>query len=180
MVLFGESLDLLPGDASLEEAQLGVLGAEDDVVQHGEHVHQLKVLVHHADVQGGGVVGVVDFYFLAVFLDDALFRLIQAEQNAHQRGFTGAVLAQQGVDLALPELERDIVVGDNAGELFSNMEHFDDIIGFHRCPPSRVLHPVIIICPGANCKKRVGKSTTFPAGKGRLLGESPKRLRRRG
>ena len=76
LVLFRQLLNLFPGSFALEEAQLGVLRPQNDVVQHGEHVHQLEVLVHHANVEGRGIVGAVDLHDLAVFLDDARFRLI--------------------------------------------------------------------------------------------------------
>ena len=84
-VLFGERENLLPGLLLLQEAVFGWLHAENDVVQDREALYQLEVLVHHADTQVVCVVGVVDFDLYAVLLDDALFRLIQAEQNAHQR-----------------------------------------------------------------------------------------------
>ena len=89
----------------LQEAQLaGGLHAEYDVVQHGKAFHELEVLVDHADAQVVGVVGVVDLNDLAVLLDRALLGLVQPEQHAHQRRFTRAVLAQQGVDLAFFQL----------------------------------------------------------------------------
>ena len=77
------------------------LHAQDDVVQHGEALHQLEVLVDHADAQCVGVVGVLDGNLHAVLFDDALLGLVQAEQHAHQRGLAGTVFAQQGVDLSL-------------------------------------------------------------------------------
>ena len=94
------------------------------------------MLVHHADVEGRGVVGVVDLHDLAVFLDDACFRLIKSEQNAHQRGFARAVFSQQSVNLSPAELESDIVIGDNAGEFFPDVEHFNNVIGLHYEAPS--------------------------------------------
>ena len=54
-----------------------------------------------------------------------MFRLIQAEQHTHQRTFARAVLAQQGVYLALAQLQGDIVVGLDAGKLLGDMEHLD-------------------------------------------------------
>ena len=121
-------LDLLPGLLLLQKAHLGGLGTQNDVVQHGEHIDQLEVLVHHADAQRRGVVGVVDLHRLAVFPDLARFRLVQAEQDAHQRGFAGAVFPQQGVDLPLPQLKGDVVVGLDAGELLGDVKHFDHIL----------------------------------------------------
>ena len=84
-VALGQGLDLLPGLLLLQEAEFVRLHAHDDIVQYGEALHQLEVLMHHADAQGGGVVGVGDGDNLAILLDGALLRLVQAEQHAHQR-----------------------------------------------------------------------------------------------
>ena len=128
-VPLGQLLDLLPGRLFLQEAQLGILRAQDDVVQDGEHVDELEVLVHHADAQRRCVIGVVDLHRLAVFADLALLRLIQAEQDGHQRGLACAVFAQQGVDLTLAQLQGDVVVGLDAGKLLGDVKHFDHILG---------------------------------------------------
>ena len=79
VIPLGQSQDLFPGLLFLQDAHVTVLLAQDDVVQDGETFHQLKVLVYHADVQGRGVVGVPDLNHLAIFLNDALLRLIEAE-----------------------------------------------------------------------------------------------------
>ena len=100
-VFLAEGQHALAGLLLLEEAVLRGLHAQDDVVQHGEALHQLEVLVDHADAQCIGVVGVFDGHLHAVLFDDALLGLIQAEQHAHQRGLAGAVFAQQGMDLSL-------------------------------------------------------------------------------
>ena len=131
------------------------LHAQDDVVQHRKAFHQLKVLVHHADAQGVGVVGVADLDLLAVLLDDALLRLIQAEEHAHQRGFARAVFTQQRVDLALAQLQCDVVVGDDAGETLGNVQHFNGIffaglprliISHGRIPPVRSIQKDEVLC----------------------------------
>ena len=66
-VFFRELLDLFARFLALDEAELRRLRAEDDVVEHGEHVDELEVLVHHADAERGGIIGVVDLDGLAVF-----------------------------------------------------------------------------------------------------------------
>ena len=124
-VFLAERDDLLPSLLLLQEAAFCGLHAHDDVVQHGEAFHQLEVLVHHADAQGVGVVGILDGYLHAVLFDDALLGLIQTEQHAHQRGFARAVFAQQGVDLTLLQLKRDVVVGDDTGKPLCDVQHFD-------------------------------------------------------
>ena len=126
-VFFRELLDLFARFLALNEAELRRLRAEDDVVEHGEHVDELEVLVHHADAERGGIIGVVDLDGLAVFADLARLRLVQAEEHAHERGFAGAVFTEQGVDLALFELQGDVVVGLDARELLGDVKHFDHI-----------------------------------------------------
>ena len=65
-VPLGELLDLPPRFLFLQEAALRRFGAQNDVVQHGEYLHQLEVLVDHADTQCRGIVGIVDLHRLAV------------------------------------------------------------------------------------------------------------------
>ena len=57
-----------------------------------------------AYAEPGRIVGVVYLHDLAVFLDNALLRLVHSEKHAHERALARAVLAQKRVDLALPEL----------------------------------------------------------------------------
>ena len=146
-VPLGQVLHLLPGCLLLQEAHFGVLRAQDDVVQDGEHIDELEVLVHHADAQCRCVVGVVDLHRLAVFPDLALLRLVQAEQDGHQRRFAGAVFAQQGVDLTLAQLQGDVVVGLNAGKLLGDVKHFDHILG-------RLLHAATYFLSFSVCRNR--------------------------
>ena len=72
---------------------------------------------------------VADGDLLAVLEDLTGFRLVQAEQHAHQRTFASAVFAQQGMYLALAQLQGDVVVGLDAGKLLGDVKHFDHILG---------------------------------------------------
>ena len=94
------------------------------------------MLVHHADVQRRGIVGVVDVNDLTVLLDDACLRLVKAEEDAHKGGLTGTVLTQQGVDFSPAQLQGDVVVGNDAGKLLPDVEHFDYVLGLHNLLPS--------------------------------------------
>ena len=127
-VFFRELLHLLPGFFLLQKAQLGVLRPQDDVIQHGKNINELEVLVHHADAQCRGVIGVIDLYRHAVFADLSFFRLVQAKEHAHQRTFARTVFAQQRVDLPAPQLQGNIVICLNAGELLGDVKHFNNVI----------------------------------------------------
>ena len=122
-VLFGQGQDLLAGLILLEESGFGGLHAHDDVVEDREALHQLEVLMDHADAQIVGVVGVLDLDLLPVLLDDPLLRLIEAEQHAHERALAGAVLTEERVDLALPQLKGDVVIGDDTREPLGDVQH---------------------------------------------------------
>ena len=124
-VLLAQGHDLLAGLGLLQKAQLVGLHAQNDVVQHAEALHQLEVLVDHADAQCVCIVGVADGDLLAVFEDLTLLRLIQTEQHAHQGAFACAVLAQQGMDLTFAQLQGNVVVCLDARELLGDVEHLD-------------------------------------------------------
>ena len=86
------------------------------------------MLMNHADAQRCGIVRVVDMDFLTVLFDDALLRLVQSEQDAHQRGFACAVFAKQGMDLPPLKLQGDIVIGLDPRELLGDVQHLDYIV----------------------------------------------------
>ena len=64
----------------------------------------------------------------AAALDTISDRLVQAEQNTHEGGFAGAVFAQQGMHFAFAQLEGDVVVCLDTGELLGNIQHLNDKI----------------------------------------------------
>ena len=127
-VLLAELHDLFAGSVLLQETMAGILDTQNDIVKNGKTFDQLEMLVHHADAKRVGVVRVLDLDLFAIFLDNAFFRLIQTEQYAHQGRFTGTVFAQQRMDLAFAQLQRDIVVGLDTGELLCDVQHLDNEI----------------------------------------------------
>ena len=139
-ILLREGHDLLARLFLLQEAVPRRLHAHNDVVEHRETLHKLEVLVHHADAEGIGVVGVLDGNDLTVFLDDALLRLVHTEQDGHQGRFACAVFAQQRVDLSVPELQGNVVVGDDPREAFCNIQHLNSILRFQVESPSFRFH----------------------------------------
>ena len=76
------------------------LVAEEDVLGDRQHRHEHEVLVDHADPSGDRVGGPADLTGLAVEQDLALVWRGEPVQDVHQRRLAGAVLAEQGVDLA--------------------------------------------------------------------------------
>ena len=91
-VALAELHHLLPGVVHLKKAVTDCLHSQHNVLEHSKIVYQLEVLVHHTDSKGIGVQRPLYLHFPASDLYDSLLRLVKAEQNAHQRGFPGAVL----------------------------------------------------------------------------------------
>ena len=48
--------------------------------------------------------------------DLALVRVVEAVEDVHESRLAGAVLAEQGVNLALGQLEIDVIVGNDPRE----------------------------------------------------------------
>ena len=84
------------------------------------------MLVHHADAGIERGARVARRQRLAEGLDRALVGDIVAEQDVHQRGLAGAVLAEQRDDLAARELEGDRVVGDKRPEALGDAGEAED------------------------------------------------------
>lgn len=109
--------------------------AQDDVLRRGQHVHELEMLVNHADAQLKRVPGRTDADLPPVDLDFTAVRIVNAGEHVHQRGFSAAVLAQQGQDFAPAHLQMRVMVCDNpAAERLGNPAHADgDLSAVLRC-----------------------------------------------
>ena len=120
-ILFGKFHDLLSCGTLIQQTMLHRLNAHDDIVQNGEAFDQLEVLVDHADAQIICVIGIADLDFLAVLLNDTFLRCIKTKQHAHQSGLACTVFTKQCMNLALLQLERDVIVGNNTREFFGDV-----------------------------------------------------------
>ena len=90
----------------------------------GKFMHQLEVLVHHADAEIVGDVRVVDAH-VPPRMRMLPVRLVQAEEDAHQRRLAGAVFAEQRMDL-FPEASVMSSLATMPETLFRMSEHLDD------------------------------------------------------
>ena len=114
--------------ATIDPAErLPRLGAEDDILRHGEGRGQLEVLVNHADAGGDrcGRPGELDR--LAMQPDRAGIAWQQPVEHVHQGRLAGAILADQRMDLALTHIERSIVDGDKVAEPFDEIVDRNDV-----------------------------------------------------
>ena len=163
----GEGVDLARGvdvqakavaqiaDLAGELLAAGVVarGAQHDVVLHGKHVHELEVLMDHADAQGDGVVRGADMHFLAVHADMPRVRPVDAGEHVHQRSLAGAVFAQQRQYLAIVHGQVDVLVGDDGAEGLGQPLQLD-----RRMSPWHAHHSLKGICPLYLVSRRLGSS----------------------
>src|SRR5690606_11947081 len=90
--------------------------AEGDVLRHGQRLEQREVLEHHADAEAARLGGTADMHRRAGPADLARIRLQHAVDDLDQGALAGAVLAEQGMDLARADGEIDTVVRKAAGK----------------------------------------------------------------
>ncbi len=127
-VAVGDLADQLAGAPPVEEADRaagGLLGAEHHVLGDGEHRHEHEVLVHHADAGRDRVARTADLHRLVVDQDLALVGLEQPVEDVHQRRLAGAVLAEQGMDLAGLDGQGYVVVGHEVAEALGDAAQFE-------------------------------------------------------
>jgi len=87
-----------PGHLAFQRGAVGheppvMLVAERDVLGDRDRLHEPEVLVHHPDSALQGVAGRAQCHRLAVQLERALIRPVQARDDVGQRALAGAVLA---------------------------------------------------------------------------------------
>ena len=91
--------------------QAAILGPKDDVLQHREILDQLEMLEHHADACGDGRLAVGDGGLLPTDEDLARIGLVEPIEDRHQRGFARAILADDAMDRAGHDADRNVLVG---------------------------------------------------------------------
>ena len=125
-----DGADLLAGLLDVEPVErLHRLDAEHDVLGDREDRDQHEVLVDHADAGADRVAGAAELDRLAVDEDLALVRPVEAGEDVHQGGLAGAVLAEQAEDLAGPDLQVHVGIGNDAAEPLGDAPELDVHLG---------------------------------------------------
>jgi hypothetical protein len=99
--------------------------AEDDVLRHGERLHEPEMLVHHPDPRVERVAGGVEVHRSPVQENLALVRPVEAGEDVRERALPGPVLAEERVHLAGGRLEVDAVIRDHARKPLRDPAHLD-------------------------------------------------------
>src|ERR1700730_686773 len=120
------------------------LAADEDVLRHGQVVHQLQFLMNDADAGLLRLARVGGIHAGAVVADLAGILTVDAGENLHQRGLARAVLAHQRVDLAGHQIE------PSAGERAHAGGRLADVLGFneqHGAPRRRSRRGTLDVTP---------------------------------
>jgi hypothetical protein len=97
-------------------AQRRIVDGERDVLGDGQRLEQREMLERHADAQPSGEIGAGNADRAPLPANLAGIGMQHAIDDLDQRALAGAVLAEQGMDLAGQDLEIDAVVREAARE----------------------------------------------------------------
>ena len=79
--------------------------------------------MHHADAHLDSGTRARNLGLFTTIEDFAAGRLVQAHEHVHERGLSGAVLSEQGVDLALLDAQVNVLVGEEGPEALAHVLH---------------------------------------------------------
>ncbi len=127
-----KSYEILTDKYQINDEQLrqiedeATLRAEDHILQDREVRHQREVLVDGADAEAQGIGRRGDLDLRALDTDRAGVGRLHPGEDVHQGRLAGAILAEDRVDLARPEVERDAVIGHDRAEALADVAHLDE------------------------------------------------------
>ena len=142
LVLCRELDEAPPSGGEVEQQTAIRAHAEDHVLNRGQVRHEHELLVDHADPVRDGLVGGGDRDRLPVEQDLAGIGLVEAVEHLHEGALARAVLAQQRMDLADANIERDGVVREQPAEPLRDPVHPQELRGLAAAvlqpnPPTR-------------------------------------------
>ena len=114
----------------VDDAELGRLVAEKDVLGDREQRHQRQLLMNDDDADVFAVGDAGEAARLALVDDVAFIGAVRvdAAEHFHQRRFAGAVLAADGVDLARLHHQIDVAQRFDAGKRLGDAPHFQNCV----------------------------------------------------
>ena len=114
---------------AIDHAESRRRAGNEDILRDREQRDQRKLLMNDDDAERLGIIDIAEVPLLAVIDDAAAIAAgwINAAQHLHQGRLAGAVLAHQGMDLALPNGEIDVVQRLHAREGFADTAHFEQV-----------------------------------------------------
>ena len=117
---------LLRLDIGSPQAVEELLVTQIEVLRDRQRGNETRLLVDHCDPVAPRAGRTGNLYSLAVKKDFACRRRDSAGQDFDQRRFAGAVLAQNGVHLAAPQIEVDVFQRGDAPILLNDVFHLEE------------------------------------------------------
>ena len=111
------------GNAPLQEQC--ALDTEHDIFKHGEIFNQHEMLMHHADAQPDGRIGIADPDRRAIDADFAIIGLIKPVENGHKRGLASAIFPDNTVNSAFFDAQMNVAIGVNCTKPLINSNKFN-------------------------------------------------------
>ena len=119
-------LGLLVLCSLVQEETGGGFTTDVNIVGNSQMLHQVKLLVNDADASVLCVFGAIDLDLFAEELNGTAVLGIDAGQNLHQCGLTGAVFADQCHNLTAAHFQLCVIQRVNTGEVFLNSLHLQN------------------------------------------------------
>ena len=91
--------------------ETGLFHSQHHVLRSGQGIHQHKMLMHHADAVGDGILTGLELQLLSVHVDMPRGDTLQTVKHLHQRTLSRSVLTYKSMNLALVYGEVYIVIG---------------------------------------------------------------------
>src|ERR1700722_6257846 len=105
--------------------QSAALGAQHDIFQNRQRLHQHEMLMHHADAMADRLARRGNAHRRAIDANFAGVRFIEAVEDRHQGRLAGAVLADDAVDDSALDAQVHVAVGVNRAESFVDADELD-------------------------------------------------------
>ena len=134
LVLFADGAGLVVDLFQVE--LLAAAHRQGDILRRGEHVHELEVLVDHADAQVQRVAGGADGRRLVADIDLALVGEVDTGDHVHQGRLAAAIFAQQGQNLAAAHAQGNILVGHDGAKGLGDVLQAHSIFVLRHCAGS--------------------------------------------
>ena len=159
-----QRLGLRPHGAPVDPAAAGARRmAEEDVLGDGEFGKEQQLLIDGRDPGALGFLGRGEARRAPVDQDLAGVRLIDAGDDLDQRRLARAVLAEQRVNLAGADVERDAAQRAHAGKALLEVAHLEQRGGRRR----RRAHAASVACDsGSTTTVRTPASASMPSASG--------------
>ena len=105
--------------------------SQDNVLSRCQNIHQLEMLVNHADTQSKGVLRRTNGNLLSVYEYLPFIRVVDTGNHVHKGGLSASVLTQDGQDFPPFHRQAYLVVGSYLAEPFCDIFQFNCVFFAH-------------------------------------------------